>query len=121
MKLAATALWTVGLLGSACLLLANNADRQGRQVPYAFLVKVAAIPLLLSIAIEIPLGISFQYLAPRMVSAAHLHSLYTHAGSTFFTVWGMHLGAYLGGVIGIIIAVFVVVRKKRGLPSGLPV
>lgn len=118
-KLAATALWSVGLLGSACVLLANNADKKGRQVSYAFLVKVAAIPLLLSIAVEIPLGLSFHHIAPWMLSAAHLHSLYTHAGSSFFIVWGMHIGAYIGGGLGIIIAVLVVVRKKRRLPSAV--
>ena len=119
MKLAATALWSVGLLGSACVLLANNADKQGRQVPYAFLVKVAAVPLLLSIAIEIPFGLSFHYIAPWFLSAPHLRSLYTHAGSSFFIVWGMHIGAYFGGAVGIIFAVFVVVRKKRCLPIGV--
>jgi hypothetical protein len=119
-KLAATALWSVGLLGSACVLVANNADKQGRQLPYAVLVKVAVIPLFLSIAIEIPLGLSFHWIAPWMLSAAHLRSLYAHAGSSFFIVWGMHIGAYLGGAMGIIIAVLVVVRKKRSLPGVLP-
>jgi len=116
-KLAATALWSVGLLGSACVLMANNPDRHGHRMPYAFLIKIAALPLLLSLAVEIPLGMSFPCLAPRILSAGLVHSIYNHAGDSFFTVWGMHLGAYIGGVTGIIAAILVVIRRKRGLAA----
>lgn len=109
--------WTVGLVGAAVLLVANNRDRLGRQLPYVSLMRLAILVLLGSMAAEMTLGTIFRLTAAQIASAAGLDYILDSTGPSFFTVWGMHIGTYLGGAIGVVIAAVVILRKKRGLSS----
>lgn len=120
MKLAMSALWTAGLIGAASFLMANNPDRLGRQVPYRLLIRLSAVPLLLSIITEALTGPLGYLLAPYIADRMDLLYIYDRASRPFFTVWGMHAGAYLGGIAGIVIAIVAILKMKRRLPATLP-
>jgi len=116
-KLAAKATWSVGLLGAAILLLANNPDRLKRQLPYRTLLKLGLIPLSISVGLETLLGVLFYLLAELIARAINAIAFLELSGPRFFAVWGMHIGAYLGGAIGIILAALIILRLKKRVLS----
>ncbi len=113
--LAMKATWYAGLLTGAVLLIANNRDRLSCQLGYGTLVKMALIPLGISMLMEGIVGIAFGCFAKEVADGSGFDVCYERFGARFFVVWGMHLGAYLGGAIGLAIAFFVTVSKKRNL------
>jgi len=72
-KLAMKATWTAGLLGAAVLLVANNPDRQGRQLPYPNLIAMALLPLLASVLLEGALGGVFYCFASPLAETCTTH------------------------------------------------
>jgi hypothetical protein len=111
-KLAMMATWSVGLITAAVLLMANNPGRLGRPLPYSRLVRIATIPLGVSILTEILLGLAFHWYEPYSLAHERIAML-TLGRHNVFTVWGMHIGAYSGGIIGLVIAVIRIVRLRR--------
>ncbi len=112
-KLAMKATWSVGLIAAAVLLVANNPDRERRQLPYRRLVAFAAVPLVVSMVLEGLLGLLFYWRAAGIAASLGMQEYYDLAGAPFMAVWGMHIGAYGGGAAGLVCAAILVVRAKR--------
>jgi len=109
-ELALKAGWTKGLLGGAVLLMANNPTASGAQLGYDELVRCVAKIIGLSVPIECIFGSVFVLSDGVIATYRGTPEL---AGAGFFTVWGLHLGAYAGGAIGVVWAVVWIRRKKH--------
>jgi hypothetical protein len=114
--LAMKATWGPGLLGAAVLLMANNPDSSQRQLPYMTLLKLAAIPLAMSILCEAAFGILFARYPEPIAHGAGMMTYLNLAGSRFMAVWGMHIGAYGGFAVGLLMAALLTTRWKKRLP-----
>ncbi len=114
-KLAMQATWTVGLIGTVILLLTNNPDAQGRQVPYPRLLKFCLIPLMTSIVCESIFATGFYFQSAFMRDYLPVELLVYTVDDAFVVVWGMHLGAYIGAGLGVLIAVIKIIHGKRTL------
>ncbi len=111
-KLALTAGWSPGLIAGAALLIANNRDKLGRQLPYSVLSRYAVLVLVASAGMAVVLG-SIISLFPSRVAAAIDVPLSGDPARAFVTVWGIHIGTYAGAVVGLVGAAIGVFRGKR--------
>lgn len=116
-RLALLATWNVGLIGAVIVLLSNNPDAQGRQLPYRRLLKLCLIPLVVSLLCESCFGIVFYFQSAFMRDYLPIDLLIVGVDDAFVAVWGMHLGAYIGAGFGVLIVVVMIVRAKRRLPA----
>lgn len=111
MQLGMAATWSVGLLSAALVLVANNPDKSGRQLPYPRLIRHALIPLVASIVMEATFGIVAACFGDTLIG--YFTGRAVTSQPAFLAVWAMHLGAYVGVVLGLAVAWTVIVRRKR--------
>ena len=113
-KLALVAGWSPGLVAGAILLVANNRDKQGRQLPYAVLWRFAVLVLLTSGGMAMALGCIFSAISGRIAASMDV-PLAGESSRAFIAVWGVHIGSYAGAVLGLFGAAIGVIRGKRRL------
>lgn len=116
-RLAMLSTWNVGLIGAVVILLSNNPDSHGRQLPYKHLIRLCGIPLVLSILLELCAVVVCTVWADRMRDFIPVDLLVMGVDDAFVRVWGMHWGAYIGAGLGVVIAAVVIVRAKRRMPA----
>lgn len=113
--LAMNATWTVGVLGAAVILVANNPNKLGHQLSYRSLTRLALIPFGVSLLFEIPFGVLSHVRADAIAPMLSRAGFSQDLGTRFITVWAMHLGAYIGAIIGLVFAVVTIIKRKRKL------
>lgn len=113
----AKATWTVGLLGGAALLLANN-PRPGRPcLGYGVLFRLLGWTIVAAAGMG-GLGGLLGYLGAFDGLFEHLLGPGLWRPERFMAAWGVHLGGYVGGVGAVIAAVAAVVRRRGLLKPG---
>lgn len=113
---------SVGLLGGAALLVANNPRRSGNppQLGYGVLARLAFLPLAGAALVA---GIFGAVNAALQLGTASAGALGVPDPRIwrFVIVWALHTGSYVGALLGIAGATTLVVIRRKGRSSPGPV
>jgi fermentation-respiration switch protein FrsA (DUF1100 family) len=112
---------SMGLLGGAALLVANNSHRSGMpsRLGYAVLARLAFLPLIVAVLAAGVFGVTN---AALQLGTARAHALGVPDPRVwrFVIVWAVHAGSYAGALLGIAGATTLVLIRRKDRPSRAP-